>query len=74
MNKAKNVYLSTSQVTLMIGSAIVGIGLIYMPNEVIKDGKQDAWMSCLIGGIYPIYLGIVASYMCKNFLGIMCLF
>lgn len=67
MNKAENVYLSPSQVALMISSAVVGIGLVYMPNEIIKDGKQDAWISCLIGSIYPIYLIIIASYMCKKF-------
>lgn len=67
MNKVESVYLSTSQVTIIVISAIVGIGIIYMPNEVIKDTQQDAWISCIIGAIYPIYLSIVASYLCKKF-------
>lgn len=67
MNKSQNTFLTTSQFTLTITSAMIGIGIMYLPNAIMKSAKQDSWMSCILGAIYPIYMVLIANYMCKRF-------
>lgn len=65
MNEKKNIYFSSSQITILIISALIGVGFTYLPNSTIEDAKQDGWMACIFGGIYPLYLIIMASYFSK---------
>jgi len=67
MNKAQDTFLTTSQFTFTLKSIIVGIEIMYLPNQVINFSKQDGWISCLLGTIYPLYLVILANFMCKKF-------
>lgn len=67
MNKAQDTFLTTTQFTLTLKSIMVGIEIMSLPNIVIKVSKQDGWISCLLGAVYPLYLVIVASFMCKKF-------
>lgn len=67
MSKAQGTYLTLSQFTITLISSMLGIGITYLPNSVIKDARQDGWMACIIGGLYPLYMIAVASYMCKKF-------
>ncbi|MHC1684339.1 MAG: GerAB/ArcD/ProY family transporter [Clostridiaceae bacterium] len=69
MNKAKNVYLTPSQFTIKLLGALIGVGILYIPNTVIKGANQDGWMACIIGALYPLYIVILASYMCKKYPG-----
>lgn len=67
MNKPQDTFLTPSQFTLTLKSIMVGIEIMYLPNNVIKISKQDAWVSCILGAYYPIFLVIIATYMCKKF-------
>ena len=63
----KQSYLTVSQFALIIFGSIVGVGVLSLPNGVVKDAHQDGWISTLIGGIYPLYVVIIASYISKKF-------
>jgi spore germination protein len=63
----KQSYLSVSQFAFIIFGSIVGIGILSLPNGVVKVAHQDGWISTLIGGIYPLYVVIIASYISKKF-------
>jgi len=65
-NKKQN-YLTVSQFALIIFGCIVGVGVLSLPNDVVKAAHQDGWISTLIGGIYPLYVVIIASYISKKF-------
>lgn len=67
MNKTQNTLLTPSQFTFFLISVWIGIGGMYIPNAVIKDAKQDGWISCIIGIIYPLYTIILAKHMCNIF-------
>jgi spore germination protein (amino acid permease) len=63
----KQGFLTVSQFALIIFGCIVGVGVLSLPNGVVKESHQDAWISTLIGGIYPLYVVIIASYIAKKF-------
>lgn len=63
----KQSYLTVSQFALIIFGSIVGIGVLSLPNGVVKIAHQDGWISTLIGGIYPLYVVIIARYISKKF-------
>jgi len=67
MNKTQNTFLTPSQFIFMLKSAIIGIELMHLPSNVIKIAKQDSWISCILGTIYPLYVVIIANYSCKKF-------
>lgn len=66
MNKVQNT-LTPSQFIFILKSAIIGIELMSLPNSIIKFAKQDSWISCILGTIYPLYIVIIANYLCKKF-------
>ncbi|MBK5240052.1 GerAB/ArcD/ProY family transporter [Clostridium sp.] len=59
--------LTVSQFGTIIFGCIVGVGILSLPNAVVKSAHQDGWISTLIGGIYPLYVVIIASYIGKKF-------
>lgn len=59
--------LTVSQFALIIFGSIVGVGVLSLPNAVVKVAHQDGWISTLIGGIYPLYIVIIANYISKKF-------
>ena len=67
MNKDKNTFLTPIQFTTIIFSALLGYRLVYLPSAIARSAKQDSWISCLIGALYPLYMVIMANYMCKRF-------
>lgn len=60
-------YLTVSQFALIIFGSIVGVGILSLPNGVVKASHQDGWISTLIGGVYPLYVVILARYISKKF-------
>ncbi|MGH4120496.1 GerAB/ArcD/ProY family transporter [Clostridium sp.] len=60
-------YLTVSQFGTIIFGTVVGVGILSLPNGVVKTAHQDGWISALIGGIYPLYVVIIASYIGKKF-------
>jgi len=67
IDKAKDTLLTPSQFTFTLKSIIVGIEIMAVPNTVIRVSKQDGWISILLGALYPIYLVVVANFLCKRF-------
>lgn len=66
-SKESNGSITSNQLTCMIIGTIVASELLYYPILVVKDAMQDAWICAILGGIYPIYMVLIASYMCKKF-------
>lgn len=47
-------------------SSLIGIGILSLPSEVCKIAKQDGWISVALGGVSPLYLLFIISYINKN--------
>lgn len=67
MNKPQNTFMTPSQFTMFLISIFTGVGMLYLPNSVIKDAKQSGWISCIIGAFYPLIIVIIAYYVCRKF-------
>jgi len=67
MNKAQNTFLTPSQFTFTIVSLFIGSDFLNLPNTIIKAAKQDSWLSCIMGALYPIYMIIISNYLCKKY-------
>ncbi len=66
MIRKDNNILTPSQLTLILVGTMIGLGFLTLPNAVIQISKQDGWISCILGVLYPIYLVFSANYMCKK--------
>ena len=44
----------------------MGIGILSLPNGVVQDAKQDGWISVIVGGVYPLFLALLAIYYVKK--------
>lgn len=64
MNNDKNM-LDENEVMAMMIAYMVGVGILSLPAGLVKDAKQDGWISAAIGAVYPFYIGFAAVYMCK---------
>lgn len=66
MNKEKNNLLTPSEFTYILVGIIVGIAIFNLPNRAVESSQQDAWISTIIGAAYPLYLVLIAGYICKK--------
>lgn len=64
-NKKSTNFITNSQFIILIISSMVGVGIFSLPNDVLKYAKQDGWMTCIVGAIYPIIIVLIGSYLCK---------
>ncbi|WP_160678273.1 GerAB/ArcD/ProY family transporter [Clostridium sp. C8-1-8] len=64
MNDGK-ISLTISEFSQILIASLVGVGILYIPNTIIKYAEQDSWISCIFGAIYPFYLLLLASYIAK---------
>lgn len=65
MNDDKN--LSENQIMSMAVGFMIGIGILALPSALTNVAKQDAWISAIIGGVYPTIIGLASVYMCKYY-------
>ncbi|HEY8892125.1 MAG TPA: endospore germination permease [Clostridium sp.] len=66
MDKAKINLLEESECIAMVVGFVTSVGLLSLPNGVVKDAKQDGWLSVVIGGIYPLFLAFLSIYYVKK--------
>ncbi len=67
MNKNQDSLLSENQLTYILVGSMIGSSVLTLPIDVIKDAKQDGWIACILGLIYPMYMFFIANYMYKKF-------
>ncbi|MBE6066535.1 MAG: hypothetical protein E7211_02385 [Clostridium lundense] len=66
MNKATNNKITENQYMALVQSSMIAIGILTLSRGVAKYAHQDAWISVIIGGIYPIIVVIMASFIDKK--------
>jgi len=59
--------LTNSEMTYLVVGIMVGVGLLSLPNSMVKYAAQDGWVSVLIGSLYPLYIIFIASYIMKKY-------
>lgn len=66
MNKAENNLLTPNQFSMLVIFSTVAIGILSIPNSVVIISKQDGWISVFLGGLYPVYVVISATYIART--------
>ncbi len=67
MNRDDKNLLTSKEVTFLLVGLMTGMGILSLPNDVVKTAKQDGWISAIIGSIYPIYIIFLSSFIIKRF-------
>lgn len=62
MDNDKNNLLTSNQITLTLVGYTIGVGILGLPDSLVKDAHQDAWISTALGAVYPLYLCLLAIY------------
>lgn len=67
MERDSNKFLTSHQFIMLIVGFIIGTEFISLPNSLTRLSKQDAWISVLIGALYPLCIILLSSYIVKKF-------
>jgi spore germination protein len=66
MEKVKNNLLEDIECIAMVVGFVTSVGILSLPNGVVKDAKQDGWISVVVGGVYPLFVALLAIYYVKK--------
>lgn len=67
MNKVENNLLTPNQFSKIMIFSSVTIGILSLPNDVVKMAKQDGWISVLLGVVYLFYIISGALYIARKY-------
>lgn len=67
MGNEKWSIITITQFAVILLGSMIGIGILTLPNDVVKVAKQDGWISSMLGIAYPLYMIFIAMYMCNKF-------
>ena len=66
MDKDSDSLITSSELTMILLSSMLGVGVLSLANGVVKIAKQDGWICCILGAIYPVYMIFIANYIYKK--------
>ncbi|MGH4120491.1 GerAB/ArcD/ProY family transporter [Clostridium sp.] len=66
MDKVKQNLLEEREAIAILVGFIIGTSILALPNTMVQAAKQDGWVAVIIGGIYPLYLALLAIYYAKK--------
>lgn len=63
--RGENNSISDNQALALLVGTMIGITLT-IARDVVEEAKQGAWISVIIGGLYPVLLSLLAVYLCNK--------
>lgn len=67
ITKTKNQILTPSQFVFVVLGSMLGIGILGLPNSLVKISQQDSWISTAIGAVYPLYISLMCIYISRKY-------
>jgi spore germination protein len=67
MEQRENNLLTINEFICSNVGGIVGISALFLPSSVVFQAKQDGWIATIIGGIYPLYVVLIAAIIIKKY-------
>lgn len=64
--KTNKLQLTPHQFTIILIGSMLGVEMLSLPNDVVKIARQDGWISAMLGGVYPIYMILIANFFMKK--------
>ncbi|MEW8957144.1 GerAB/ArcD/ProY family transporter [Clostridium sp.] len=65
MKKISN-SITKNQYLFLVQGALIGIGILSFSSSISEKSQKSGWVVTLIGGIYPLFIAIVSSFIYKN--------
>ena len=65
MKKVGSNDITPSELTFILIGSMIGVGILALPNDLVPISQQDSWISAFIGALYPLYMVIIAAFLCK---------
>jgi len=62
VNLKENNMLVDFEITCILIGSMIGLGIFNLPNILVKEAYESAWISVILGTIYPLYLGLLAMF------------
>lgn len=66
MNNNISNKITENQYRALLHSSMIAIGILALPQEVSNTAHQQGWIGVIIGGIYPLFVVIISSYIYKK--------
>ena len=66
MSVKVNNKITEYQYLAIVHSAMIGVGILSLAQNVSSDAHQQGWISVLLGGVYPIVVVLAAAYIDKK--------
>ncbi len=67
MKKVNNNAITSNQFMFMLIGTMIAMGILNLPNDVVKNAKESGWISVFIGQLYPLYIVIMAILIYRKF-------
>lgn len=67
MKKIGKDEITYQEFTYIIVGTIFGVGILSLPNKLAEISGQDGWISVAIGGVYPMYITLLAIYISRKY-------
>lgn len=61
-----NGFITKKQMARFIVGICMGTEVLFLPNNLVRYGRQDSYIFEAVGVIYPLFIVLIARYMCKN--------
>ncbi len=62
MDLEKNNMITPSEFVCILIAITINESVAGLPNYLVEECKQDAWIAALLGMIYPVYVILIAIY------------
>lgn len=66
MSKVESNLLSTNQFAKILMFSMIGMGILSLPNDMVKGAKWEGWITAIISSIYPLYIVFMAAFLSKK--------
>ena len=67
MSNKNSTLLTPNQLYALLIGFTSGVGILSLPNFLVKYTYQDSWIAAILGGTYPLYIGVLAIYISRKF-------
>ncbi|GAB6157258.1 GerAB/ArcD/ProY family transporter [Desulfotomaculum varum] len=63
----ENNLITSKQLIFTIISALIGVGILTLTSSLVREARQDAWISLIIGALIPLLGLFTINLICSKF-------
>lgn len=66
MSKVESNQLSENQFTKILVFSMIGMGILSLPNDLVRVAKWEGWITSIVSAVYPAYIVLMAAFLSKK--------